>query len=369
MKKINRKKILCIIGTRPEVIKMAPNIERLKKQPWAKVCVVVTAQHREMLDQMLSIFNIKPDIDLNIMTPNQSLSKLTAALIEKLSSVFEKQKPDCVLAQGDTTTVFVASLLSFYAKIPFGHVEAGLRTSNIYYPFPEEANRILAGQLSDLHFAPTQTAKRALLKENIPANKIFVTGNTVIDSLLSVSKKIKKEKNQQHQKLILVTAHRRENFGENFLNICKALKKIVTAFQDVRIVYPVHLNPNIQKIAYRELHDCSRVELCQPLNYFEFIKLMKKSYCILTDSGGIQEEAPALGKPVLVLRNETERPEAVKAKVVKLVGLDPQKIFNEVKKLLTNQKYYHQMAKGVSPYGDGKAAMRIVSVVKKRLFQ
>jgi len=363
----HRKKILCIIGTRPEAIKMAPIIALLKKELWAKVCIVVTAQHREMLDQMLSTFHITPDVDLDIMTPDQTLPELTAKLIQQLSTVFEKEKPDCVLAQGDTSTVFVAALLSYYAKIPFGHVEAGLRTSNLYYPFPEEANRILAGHLAAFHFAPTETAKKSLLKENIPNNKIFVTGNTVIDSLLSITKKVKVEKNNLHQKLILVTAHRRENFGENFLNICRALKKIAKKFSDVQIIYPVHLNPNIQKIAHRELFKCDRIKLCEPLNYVEFVTLMKKCFCILTDSGGIQEEAPALKKPVLVLRNETERPEAVKAGVVKVIGLDPNKILLEVEKLFTNKAYYQRMAKGVSPYGDGKAAKRIVKILKNRL--
>jgi UDP-N-acetylglucosamine 2-epimerase (non-hydrolysing) len=359
------KKILCIVGTRPEVIKMAPVILALKKKSWANIRILVTAQHRDLLDPMMKLFDLTADIDLNIMTPNQTLPELTSRLVTELDRLYTLEKPDLVIAQGDTTTTFTAALVSFYHKIPFAHVEAGLRTHDLYYPFPEEANRLLAGHLSTLHFAPTETAKKALLKENIAESKISVTGNTVIDSLHMMIKKnptheITLDKNK---KLILVTAHRRENFGEPFLNICHALKKIADSVDGIQIVDPVHPNPNVHDIAYRELGNHPAIILTKPLDYLPFLALMNECYCVLTDSGGIQEEAPALAKPVLVLRDETERPEAVEAGVVKLVGTNPEVIIAETKKLLTDKNYYKNMAKGVSPYGDGHAASRIVSIL------
>jgi UDP-N-acetylglucosamine 2-epimerase (non-hydrolysing) len=363
---MNKKSILCIIGTRPEAIKMAPVIWALQKEAWINLRVLASAQHRELLDQMLSLLEIKVDRDLDIMKPNQALPELTSRLMTEMDKVFVEEKPDLIIAQGDTTTVFVASLTSFYHQIPFAHVEAGLRTHDLYNPFPEEANRILAGQLASLHFAPTLTSKNALLKENIPENKIYLTGNTVIDTLLAmIEKKLTHDFNlDKNKKLILVTAHRRENFGKPFLDICRAIKTIADEFQDVQILYPVHPNPNVSKIANKELGNHPRIILSQPLDYMPFIALMKECYCILTDSGGIQEEAPALGKPVLVLRNETERPEAVEAGVVKLVGTDFGNIVKETKELLTNQNYYASMSKGISPYGDGKASQRIVKILK-----
>lgn len=372
---MNKKTILCIVGTRPEVIKMAPVIWALQKESWTNVRVLATAQHREMLDQMLSLFDIHAHRDLNIMKTNQLLPELTSRLIEKLDVVIQEEKPDIIIGQGDTTTVFAAALSSLYHHIPFAHVEAGLRTHDLYNPFPEEANRVLTAQLTALHFAPTVTAKNALLKEGIPESKIYITGNTVIDTLLTMTAKIEKtEKSIIHdfgidedKKLILVTAHRRENFGEAFLNICRALKEIVNHFDDVQILYPVHPNPNIYNIAYRELGNHSRIILSKPLDYMPFIALMKRSFCILTDSGGIQEEAPALSKPVLVLRHETERPEAVEAGVVKLIGTSYEAIVHETQKLLTDPYYYASMSKGVSPYGDGKASGRIVDILSEYL--
>lgn len=363
------KNILCIIGTRPEVIKMAPVILALKKTNWAKVTVLATAQHRELLDHMMDLFNITADIDLNIMTANQTLPQLTARLTTELDKLYTQLKPDLVIAQGDTTTVFMAALISFYHKIPYAHVEAGLRTHDLYYPFPEEANRRLTAPLAQFNFAPTETAKTALLKENIAENTIFVTGNTVIDSLhMMIQKDLSHNfKLDPHKKLILVTAHRRENFGQPFLNICKALKKIAESHADIQILYPVHPNPNIHDLAYRELGHQPNIILTDPLEYLSFIALMKTCYCILTDSGGIQEEAPALGKPVLVLRDETERPEAVELGVVKLVGTDTQNIVTETHKLLTDDTYYKSMAQGVSPYGDGHAAEKITAILKKAL--
>jgi UDP-N-acetylglucosamine 2-epimerase (non-hydrolysing) len=322
-----------------------------------------------MLDQVLNVFNITPDIDLNIMQPNQSLPDLTVRLIQSLDKAFENLKADMVLVQGDTTTVFCAALASFYRRIPFGHVEAGLRTYDKYNPFPEEMNRVLAGHLASVHFAPTKTAEQALLREGIKPESIFVTGNTVIDALL-----IAAQKNIAHglkldntKKIIAVTAHRRENFGEPFLNICRALLKIADQHEDVQIIYPVHPNPNIFDVAHRELGHHPRIILCKPLDYLPFVALMKQAYCLLTDSGGVQEEAPALGKPVLVLRTETERPEAIEFGVVKLVGVDEDVIVAETNKLLNNKAYYASMAKGVSPYGDGHAAERIVKILQEKL--
>lgn len=360
-------KIMCTVGTRPEAIKMAPVILALKQQPWAEVRVLATAQHRHMLDQVMSFFDIVPDIDLNIMKPNQTLTELTARLLLELDKVLLNEQPDVVLAQGDTTTVFAMALACFYRRIPFGHVEAGLRTWDMQNPFPEEANRVLAGRLTRWHFAPTQSSKDNLLREGIADQDITVTGNTVIDALLMTAAQdlaLDIELNDD-KRLILVTSHRRENFGAPFKNICRALKVLAERNQDVQILYPVHPNPNVKDIAYDLLADVPNIILCEPLDYSPFIAAMKRSYLIISDSGGVQEEAPALGIPVLVLRDETERPEAVEMGVVKLVGPNYDRILEEAQILLDDPQAYKVMARGVSPYGDGKGAQRIVNVLKE----
>jgi UDP-N-acetylglucosamine 2-epimerase (non-hydrolysing) len=362
----NKKKIICVVGTRPESIKMAPVILSLKKQPWAEVRVLATAQHRHMLDQILNFFQITPDIDLNIMRPNQMLASLTAGLLIELEKIFLLEKPDIVLVQGDTTTVMSVALACFYHQIPFGHIEAGLRTWDLQNPFPEELNRVIAGRLARWHFAPTESARENLLREGIKEADINVTGNTVIDALLMTALQEAEIgiKLDSSKRLLLVTSHRRENFGEPFLNICRALQKLATSNTDIEILYPVHPNPNIKEIAYNILGQNKNIILCEPLNYVPFIAAMKKSYLIISDSGGVQEEAPALGKPVLVLRNETERPEAVNMGVVKLVGTDEERIVQEAQVLLDDRSAYDRMALGVSPYGDGKSAERIVNILK-----
>jgi UDP-N-acetylglucosamine 2-epimerase (non-hydrolysing) len=359
-------KTMCVMGTRPEAIKMAPVIHALRDDASFKVTVLATAQHRHLLDQVLSLFDIKPDIDLNIMKPNQALSTLTAKLLLNLDKVLQSEKPDIVLAQGDTTTVMSIALACFYQRIPFGHVEAGLRTWDMANPFPEEMNRVVAGRLSRWHFAPTQSARQNLLREGVSDKDITVTGNTVIDALLSVAERdtelpvgIDPEK-----RLILMTAHRRENFGEPFENICGAVLTLLDNNPDIQVLYPVHPNPNVKSIAHRLLGNNKQVILCEPLDYLPFVASMKKAYLILTDSGGVQEEAPALGKPVLVLRQETERPEAVNEGVVKLVGTDKEAIVFETQRLLDDRNAYRAMARGVSPYGDGRAAGRIVNVLR-----
>jgi UDP-N-acetylglucosamine 2-epimerase (non-hydrolysing) len=360
-------KIMCTVGTRPEAIKMAPVILALKQQAWAEVRVLATAQHRHMLDQVMTFFDIVPDIDLNIMKPNQTLTELTARLLLELDKVLLEEKPDVVLAQGDTTTVFAMALACFYRRIPFGHVEAGLRTWDMQNPFPEEANRVLAGRLTRWHFAPTESSKANLLREGIPSQDITVTGNTVIDALLMTAAKdltlgIDLD---ESKRLILVTSHRRENFGAPFMEICRALKTLAERNSDVQILYPVHPNPNVKDVAYEVLGNTPNIILCDPLDYAPFIAAMKKSYLIISDSGGVQEEAPALGVPVLVLRDETERPEAVDMGVVKLVGPNHGRILEEAQTLLDSSAAYQAMARGVSPYGDGKGAERIVAVLKE----
>jgi UDP-N-acetylglucosamine 2-epimerase (non-hydrolysing) len=360
------KKIVCIVGTRPEAIKMAPVILALKKEPWVNVRVLATAQHRHMLDQVCQFFNITPDLDLNLMKPNQSLTMLTARLLIDLDDILLEEKPDAVLIQGDTSTAMSSALACFYHKIPIGHIEAGLRTWDIQNPFPEEANRLIISNLSFWHFAPTERAKQNLLKEGIFDEKIFLTGNTVIDALL-ITANTDTEINlalDKTKRLILITCHRRENFGEPFINVCSALKILAQNNPDVEFLYPVHPNPNVKDIAYKMLKKLSNIILCEPLEYSQFVAAMKKSYLIITDSGGVQEEAPALGKPVLVLREETERPEAVDMGVVKLVGCDSKTIISEVQLLLDCKQAYKNMAKGVSPYGDGKASERIVKTLK-----
>jgi len=382
------KKIMLIFGTRPEAIKLAPIIQRLKAEGSKfKPIVCVTAQHREMLDQVLNLFEIEPDYDLNIMIDNQDLFDVTVKALNGLKEILKKEKPDIALVQGDTTTSFVASLAAFYLKIPVGHVEAGLRTYNKYSPFPEEKNRHLTGVLADYHFAPTEWAKNNLLKENAPEDRIWVTGNTVIDALLWVVSRQKSAGGEQYWnryfkerwgltlttntntcKLILVTGHRRESFGESFRNICLALKEIAKDRHDIKIVYPVHLNPNVQKPVRDILSDIPNIYLIGPLDYEPFVYLMEKACLILTDSGGIQEEAPSLGKPVLVMRNVTERPEGIEAGVVKLVGTDKERIVAETEILLDDKKAYEEMARASNPYGDGKAAERIVDILEEVLF-
>jgi UDP-N-acetylglucosamine 2-epimerase (non-hydrolysing) len=344
---------------------MAPVILSLKQQSWAEVRVLATAQHRQMLDQVLSVFGIVPDIDLDLMQPNQMLPQLTSLLMTELNNCFTNEAPDAVLAQGDTTTVMVAALAAFYLKIPFGHVEAGLRTGDLYNPYPEEMNRIIATRLSRWHFAPTKSSEQNLLAELVSPKTIFVTGNTVIDALLDVSSRCDMYAPvvPEGRRLILVTAHRREHFGKPFERICDAILEVVERNEDVQVLYPVHPNPNIKEKAYRLLGSHPRIELCAPLNYLPFIAAMKNAYLILSDSGGVQEEAPALAKPVLVLRQETERPEAVKEGVVKLVGTKFGRIVEETQRLLDDEKAYRQMARGTSPYGDGHAAERIVKIL------
>ncbi|MCX5817744.1 MAG: UDP-N-acetylglucosamine 2-epimerase (non-hydrolyzing) [Proteobacteria bacterium] len=375
------KKILLVFGTRPEAIKMAPVVNKLKEYSEHFTTIVcVTAQHREMLDQVLSIFNITPDYDLNIMQNNQNLFDITTKVLNGLKGVFEEAKPDLIMVQGDTTTAFVAGLGAFYLKIPVGHVEAGLRTYDKYSPFPEEKNRHLLSALTDYHFAPTEWSKSNLLKENVPPERIWVTGNTVIDALMTVSnrqsavvsqkkwlryfdKEFNLKLNTQHSKLILVTGHRRESFGEGFENICHALKTIAREKKDVMIVYPVHLNPNVQRPVKAILKGIDNVFLIEPLEYEPFIFLMNESHLILTDSGGIQEEAPSLGKPVLVMRNTTERPEGIKAGVVRLVGTEKEDIIRNTMELLDNQILYKKMSQSANPYGDGRASERIVDIL------
>ena len=360
-------KILCVVGTRPEAIKMAPVILALKRSPELNIRVLATAQHRHMLDQVLNFFGIEPDIDLDIMRPNQALATLTAKLLLELDDVLQAEKPDVVLAQGDTTTVMTVALACFYHHIPFGHVEAGLRTWDIQNPFPEEANRVIAGRLARWHFAPTESSRQNLLREGVSDIDIVVTGNTVIDALLmTASKEIELGiALDDTKRLVLVTSHRRENFGEPFRNICRALRALAERNADIQILYPVHPNPNVQNVAHEMLGDCHNIILCEPLDYAPFIAAMKKAYLIISDSGGVQEEAPALSKPVLVLRDETERPEAVEMGVVKLVGPNYQRIVAEAQRLLDDSSAYAEMARGISPYGDGKAAERIVNVLRE----
>ena len=362
---MTKKRVLCVVGTRPEAIKMAPVTLSLQKQHWADVRVLLTAQHRELLDQVLAIFGIAAEYDLDIMQSDQKLTELTARLLVGLDKVLEKVSPDIVLSQGDTTTVMTTSFACFYRQIAFGHVEAGLRTGNLQNPFPEEMNRVVAGHLSTIHFAPTDSARENLLRENIPEAAIHVTGNTVIDALLETAKNdydIGVELDTS-KRLILMTSHRRENFGAPMRESFTAMKELADRNKDIELLYPVHPNPNVEKLAYEILGGRSRIRLVPPLGYAQFVQAMKQAYFIISDSGGVQEEAPALGKPVLVLREETERPEAVEAGVVSLVGTNKSLIISEAEKLLTNKEHYQSMARGVSPYGDGKAAERIASIV------
>ena len=378
------KKVLLVFGTRPEAIKMAPLVNELKASDEFKVVVAVTGQHREMLDQVLSLFRIVPDFDLNVMKQGQDLFDVTATVLTGMREVIGKARPDVALVHGDTATTFAASLAAFYSNVKIGHVEAGLRTHNLNSPWPEEANRQLTGRLATWHFAPTSRNKTNLLSEGINEEKILVTGNTVIDALQWVTKKISNSFEEQQQirkklkqaglnidlkteRLVLVTGHRRENFGEGFTNICTALSELAAFCPTTHFIYPVHLNPNVQKPVKELLSGRKNIHLINPLSYEPFVWLLKNAYLVLTDSGGVQEEAPGLGKPVLVMRDTTERPEAVQAGTVKLVGTSKNKIIRWTKKVLTDQKMYKNMAKSVNPYGDGRACERISAYLRLHL--
>lgn len=360
-------KVLSVVGTRPEAIKMAPVVQALRSEKRWEVKVLATGQHRELLDQVLQLFNIVPDLDLNAMRPNQSLAALTARLLTGIDDCLGAQQPAIVLAQGDTTTVMVTALACFYRKIPFGHVEAGLRTHDLHYPWPEEMNRLVAGHLAAVNFAPTETARRNLLGEGVDASRIHVTGNTVIDALHIVAEEDFGSPLglSPDQPMILVTAHRRENFGAPMISICNAIGALAQKYPQLRFLFPVHPNPNVRRVVNRELGTLQQVTLCEPLGYGAFVTAMKRAHLLLSDSGGVQEEAPALAKPVLVLRNETERPEAVAEGVAELVGTDAPRIVARVSALLDDEREYKSMAKGSSPYGDGQAAARIVRILDR----
>lgn len=382
------KKVMLVFGTRPEAIKMAPLVKEFQKHPdQFETIVTVTGQHRQMLDQVLSIFDIEPDFDLNIMKQGQDLTDVTAKVLQGMRDVFAQVKPDVVLVHGDTTTSTAAALAAFYQQIPVGHVEAGLRTHNIYSPWPEEMNRQITGRIATYHFAPTALSKSNLLKENIDENSILVTGNTVIDALHRVVSQISTDSELKRtlsaelktagydvsrlnngRRLVLITGHRRENFGDGFISMCKAIKKLTENFRDVDFVYPMHLNPNVRRPinqVFGDLTDSdSNIFFIEPLEYLSFVYLMEKAAVVLTDSGGIQEEAPGLGKPVLVMRDTTERPEALEAGTVHLVGTDFNRIVTEVSTLLTSAEKYAEMSQAVNPYGDGKASGRIVEHLK-----
>ena len=360
-------KVMSIFGTRPEAIKMAPLVKELEKRDEIESIVCVTAQHREMLDQVLETFNIKPDYDLNIMKQGQTLSEITSRALLGLEEVIRESKPDIVLVHGDTTTTFAGALAAFYNQVSIGHVEAGLRTNDKYSPFPEEMNRQMVDCMTDMFFAPTEISKENLLLENIDENKIYITGNTAIDAMSTTVKKDYHHNEldwiKDNERLILLTSHRRENLGEPMRNIFKAVKRIVDEFDDVKVIYPIHKNPKVREIANEVFEDTDRVKLIEPLEVFDFHNFQNKSYIILTDSGGIQEEAPSLGKPVLVLRDTTERPEGIKAGTLKLVGTDEDIIYEETKKLLNDKEEYEKMSKASNPYGDGHASERIVDAI------
>ncbi|EKY3120410.1 UDP-N-acetylglucosamine 2-epimerase (non-hydrolyzing) [Cronobacter turicensis] len=369
-------RVLTVFGTRPEAIKMAPLVHALAQDPAFDTRVCVTAQHREMLDQVLHLFSIVPDYDLNIMKPGQGLTEITCRILEGLQPILTEFRPDVVLVHGDTTTTIATSLAAFYQRIPVGHVEAGLRTGDLYSPWPEEANRTLTGHLAMYHFAPTELSRQNLLRENIPDARIFVTGNTVIDALIAVRDRVMADEPLRlrletqypfldgDKKMILVTGHRRESFGKGFEQICRALADIAAQNRDVQIVYPVHLNPNVTEPVNRILGHVENVVLIEPQEYLPFVWLMNHAWLILTDSGGIQEEAPSLGKPVLVMRETTERPEAVEAGTVRLVGTDTQRIVAEVTRLLHDEAAYEAMSHAHNPYGDGQACERILHALK-----
>lgn len=372
---MKKKRVLTVFGTRPEAIKMAPLVHALAADERFEAKVCVTAQHREMLDQVLELFEITPNYDLNLMKPGQDLTDITCGILQGLKPVLSEFKPEYVLVHGDTATTLSTTLASYYQQIKVGHVEAGLRTGNIYSPWPEEGNRKLTGAITDLHFSPTETSKQNLIQENIASNKIIVTGNTVIDALLEVIEKLKNniglKSSLQAQfdfldskkRLVLITGHRRESFGGGFERICEAIARLAKTFPEVEFVYPMHLNPNVREPVNRLLANLNNVFLIEPLDYLPFIYLMNKSYVLLTDSGGIQEEAPSLGKPVLVMRNTTERPEAVDAGTVKLVGTSVETIVTELTLLLSNEDAYKAMSFSHNPYGDGNACLRILNAL------
>ena len=362
-------KVMTIFGTRPEAIKVAPVIKELEKREETKPIVCVTAQHRQMLDQVLETFDIKPDYDLDIMKQGQTLTDITTRVLNGIEKILKKENPDLILVHGDTTTTFAAALAAFYQCIPIGHIEAGLRTNNKYSPYPEEMNRQMVSNLCDIHFAPTKKAKENLLKENKKESDIIITGNTVIDALkTTISKEFKNETldSIKQNKIILLTAHRRENLGKPIENIFNAVKKLVEEFEDICVVYPMHKNPQIRELAKNMLGKNERIRLIEPLEVFDFHNFMNKSYLILTDSGGIQEEAPSMGKPVLVLRNTTERPEGIEAGTLKMVGTNEEEIYKQVKELLENDEEYNKMSMASNPYGDGTASIKIVDEIIKR---
>lgn len=367
MKKI---KVMSIFGTRPEAIKMAPLVKELESRNEVESIVCVTAQHREMLDQVLETFNIKPNYDLNIMKEGQTLSQITARVLNGLEDIIKETMPDIVLVHGDTTTTFAGALAAFYNRVAIGHVEAGLRTYNKYSPFPEEMNRQMVDCMTDMYFAPTELSKNNLLKENVDQTKIFVTGNTAIDAMKTTIhynyKHSELEFLNDNDRMILLTAHRRENLGEPMKNIFKAIKRITDEFDDVKVIYPIHKNPKVREIAQEIFQNTDKVKLIEPLEVFDFHNFENQSFIIMTDSGGIQEEAPSLGKPVLVLRDTTERPEGIKAGTLKLVGTDENNIYNEAKRLLTDSKEYNKMSKASNPYGDGTASKKIVDCIIKK---
>ena len=360
--------VLTIFGTRPETIKMAPLVKELQNRDNIKTVVCVTAQHRQMLDQVLNAFHIEPDYDLDIMRPGQTLSDITARVLKGLENVIKEVKPDIVLVHGDTTTTFAGALAAFYHQIPIGHVEAGLRTYNKYSPYPEEINRQFVGLVADLNFAPTERSRKNLQNEEKNPNTIYVTGNTAIDALkTTVKKEYKNEITEwaEGSRLIVLTAHRRENLGEPMRHMFKAIKRVIEKYDDVKMVYPVHLNPQVINVAKEIFGECERVKLIQPLEVLEFHNLLNKSYLILTDSGGIQEEAPSLGKPVVVLRDTTERPEGIEAGTLKLAGTNEETIFSIIDDLLCNDTNYQKMSKASNPYGDGKASKRITDIIEQ----
>lgn len=368
---MKRLKVMTIFGTRPEAIKMAPLVKQLQETEEIESILCVTAQHREMLDMVLDLFQLKPNYDLDIMQHGQTISDITVKVLKGLESILQEVKPDIVLVHGDTTTTFIGALAAFYQQIAVGHVEAGLRSGNIYSPYPEEMNRKLTGTLTSLHFAPTEGNYKNLIQEGIKEKNIFITGNTVIDALLQVVKKdyvfdnhLLNQIDYINKKVIVMTCHRRENWGEPMENIFEAIIEVVKKHRDVEVVFPVHLNPKIRSLAEKVMGGVEAIHLIEPLDYEPFANLLNRAHLILTDSGGIQEEAPALGKPILVLRTETERPEAVEAGTVKVVGVEKDMIIKEVDKLLLNSEHYLQMANAVNPYGDGMASKRIVTALK-----
>jgi len=369
--------VMVVLGTRPEAIKLAPVIHRLREQSHRfETTVCVTAQHRQLLDQALSVFDIRPDIDLNLMTRDQSLTELTARILTTFGNVLDQRKPECILVQGDTTTVMACALAAFYRRVQVGHVEAGLRTDNKFSPFPEEINRRLATQLSDYHFAPTEGARQRLLREGVAPETIHVTGNTVIDALLMARDKTRGRRFEwgsvtpeslEGRRVVAITGHRRENFGEGFLAICRAIRRLAERFGDVSFIYPVHLNPNVQAPVFAHLGSLPNVHLIEPLDYLPFVALMERSCLILTDSGGVQEEAPSLGRPVLVMRDTTERPEAIEAGTARLVGAREDTIYAEAARLLEDAGARETMSRARNPFGDGHAAERIVKILDHSL--